>query len=147
MTAVNALLAVDRDNAKAMFAAREPDALRLFLKEYQYSPEQRLDVADCWQEVNEFLQKIGQENEGLAVPLAMVFNGGRPLLNEPPEQIFLVRPDVVGYLGNILGEFNLEEFECSDNILSELARLRDFYAQAAKTMQCVIFTKGILCDN
>ncbi|MBA62608.1 MAG: hypothetical protein CMJ76_09610 [Planctomycetaceae bacterium] len=147
MAEVNVLLAVDRDNAKAMFSAREPDAMRSFFNHYQYSPEQRLDLADCWQEVKEYLQKIGQENERLAIPLSMAFNGGRQLLNEPPQQVFLVRPDVVAHLGNILSELNLEEIEGSEDVLSELVRLRDFYAQAAKSLQCVVFTTGILCDN
>ena len=143
-TEANAFLAIDRDNAKVMFSVREPHALHAFLSEYQYLEEQRLDVADYWQQVNECLQKIGQENEQLAVPLSMAFDGGRPLLNEPPKRVFLVRPDVVGYLGTILSELNLEEVECTLDIRSELARLRDFYVLAAKSLQCVIFTTGIL---
>ena len=57
---------------------------------------------------------------------------------------FLVRPDVVGYLGTILSELKLEEIECTLDIRSELTRLRDFYVLAAKSLQCVIFTTGIL---
>ena len=143
-TEVNAFLAIDRDNAKVMFSVREPNALHAFLSDYQYLEEQRLDVADYWQQVNECLQKIGQENEQLAVPLSMAFDGGRPLLNEPPKRVFLVRPDVVGYLGTILSELNLEEIECTLDIRDELTRLRDFYVLAAKSLQCVIFTTGIL---
>ena len=74
----------------------------------------------------------------------MAFDGGRPLLNEPPQRVFLVRPDVVGYLGTILSELKLEEIECTLDIRSELTRLRDFYVLAAKSLQCVIFTTGIL---
>ena len=143
-TEANAFLAIDRDNAKVMFSMREPNALYAFLNDYQYLEEQRLDVADDWLQVNECLQRIGKENEQLAVPLSMAFDGGRPLMNDPPKRVFLVRPDVVGYLGTILSELNLEEIECTLDIRSELIRLRDFYVLAAKSLQCVIFTTGIL---
>ena len=143
-TEANVFLAIDRENAKVMFSVRESNALCAFLSDYQYVEEQRLDVADYWQQVNECLQKIGLENEQLAIPLSMAFDGGRPLLNEPPKRVFLVRPDVVGYLGTILSELKLEEIECTLDIRSELTRLREFYVLAAKSLQCVIFTTGIL---
>ena len=78
------------------------------------------------------------------MPLSMAFDGGRPLLKEPPQHVYLVRPAVVGFLSTILGDLDLEEATSSDEIRQELIRLRDFYVQAAKSLQCVIFTIGIL---
>ena len=143
-THVHALLAVGRENAKALFSAREPELLRSFLEAYQYEPDQRLDVGENWNSVNDCLQAIGVENEQLAMPLSMVFDGGRCLLNEPPQHVYLVRPDVVGFLSTILAELNLEKATASDEIRHELIRLREFYGQAAKSLQCVVFTIGIL---
>lgn len=143
-THVHALLAVGRENAKALFSAREPELLRSFLEAYQYEPDQRLDVGENWNSVNDCLQAIGVENEQLAMPLSMVFDGGRCLLNEPPQHVYLVRPDVVGFLSTILAELNLEKATASDEIRHELMRLREFYGQAAKSLQCVVFTIGIL---
>ena len=143
-THVHALLAIGRENAKALFSAREPESLRSFLEEYQYEPDQRLDVGENWNLVNDCLQAIGVEHEQLAMPLSMAFDGGRPLLKEPPQHVYLVRPDVVGFLSTILGDLDLEKATSSDEIRQELMRLRDFYVQAAKSLQCVIFTIGIL---
>ncbi|MBH56978.1 MAG: hypothetical protein CMJ82_07310 [Planctomycetaceae bacterium] len=143
-THVHALLAVGRENAKALFSAREPELLRSFLEAYQYEPDQRLDVGENWNSVNDCLQAIGVENEQLAMPLSMVFDGGRCLLNEPPQHVYLVRPDVVGFLSTILAELDLEKATASDEIRHELMRLREFYGQAAKSLQCVVFTIGIL---
>ena len=143
-THVHALLAVGRENAKALFSAREPELLRSFLEAYQYEPDQRLDVGENWNSVNDCLQAIGVENEQLAMPLSMVFDGGRCLLNEPPQHVYLVRPDVVGFLSTILAVLNLEKATASDEIRHELMRLREFYGQAAKSLQCVVFTIGIL---
>ena len=143
-THVHALLAVGRENAKALFSAREPELLRSFLEAYQYEPDQRLDVGENWNSVNDCLQAIGVENEQLAMPLSMIFDGGRCLLNEPPQHVYLVRPDVVGFLSTILAELNLEKATASDEIRHELMRLREFYGQAAKSLQCVVFTIGIL---
>ena len=94
--------------------------------------------------MNDCLQAIGVENEQLAMPLSMVFDGGRCLLNEPPQHVYLVRPDVVGFLSTILAELNLEKATASDEIRHELMRLCEFYGQAAKSLQCVVFTIGIL---
>ena len=143
-TNVHAFLAIGREDAKALFSAREPESLRSFLEDYQYEPDQRLDVGENWNLVNDCLQAIGVENEQLAMPLSMAFDGGRPLLKEPPQHVYLVRPDVVGFLSTILGDLDLEEATSSDEIRQELMRLREFYVQAAKSLQCVIFTIGIL---
>ena len=140
----NVFLAVARDDAKALFAARNPDALRSFVLSYEPSDEQRLEVSSEWMEANDYLQRIGQQNDQIAMPLTMAFNGGRPLLQEGSQQVYLVRPDIVGYLGAILSGLNLEELSEDSQLKTDIIRLQEFYTQAAESRQCVIFTIGIL---
>ena len=94
--------AVDREHAKPMFAAREPAALLEFFHGFVPTDPPKLVMEDHWTVINEFLQQQGTSHEQWTMPLSMAFNGGRPLLDESERKVYLVRPDVVGFLGEIL---------------------------------------------
>lgn len=110
--------AVDREHAKPMFAAREPAALLEFFHEFVPTDPPQLVMKDHWTVINEFLQQQGTSHEQWTMPLSMAFNGGRPLLDEPERKIYLVRPDVVGFLGEILKEL-LDEGTPEDSWFSK----------------------------
>ena len=136
--------AVDREHAKPMFAAREPTALLEFFHGFIPTDPPQLVMEDHWTVINEFLQQQGTSHEQWTMPLSMAFNGGRTLLDESERKVYLVRPDVVGFLGEILKEL-LDEGTPEDQLVFEgLTQMQDFYQQAAERRQCVVFTIGIL---
>ena len=136
--------AVDREHAKPMFAAREPAALLEFFHGFVPTDPPKLVMEDHWTVINEFLQQQGTSHEQWTMPLSMAFNGGRPLLDESERKVYLVRPDVVGFLGEILKEL-LDEGTPEDQLVFEgLTQMQDFYQQAAERRRCVVFTIGIL---
>ena len=136
--------AVDREHAKPMFAAREPAVLLEFFHGFIPTDPPQLVMEDHWTVINEFLQQQGTSHEQWTMPLSMAFNGGRPLLDESERKVYLVRPDVVGFLGEILKEL-LDEGTPEDQLVFEgLTQMQDIYQQAAERRQSVDFTIGIL---
>lgn len=129
------LLKLPRDQAKPFFGLRD-DASRLeFLKEFLSKDDTgKLCLDGTWQAVHDALSAVSMVDS----VLSQCILGGRPMHASDEHHIFLVRPDVVGFIaqqGTQLGEQ-------LDAMPSTAQPVLDFYKEAAEAKAAVVFLAG-----
>ena len=146
------LLFLDRDQAKQLFAARQPEPLREFLVSLIENSEQRqtarvIDLANLWQSIQETLvhpDVVADEmdRQGLAFCLL----GGRPLPGEPALVARLVRPDIVPQLSATLASVDQDRLAAHWNDAATLPQATrvfhavcQLYETAAAAKAAVVF--------
>jgi hypothetical protein len=123
------LFALDRDQAKQLFAQRQPELLAAWLAGLAAEPERaagKFDLGDQWQQLQ---AELGEE-----YPLAQALSGGRPLPGDDDWTAAVVRPDTVGHIAEALPDAPPASLGPD-----AWQQLRSFYTQAASLGQAVLF--------
>ena len=131
------LLKLPRDQAKPFFGLRD-DASRLdFLNESLAKDDAgKLGLDGAWQAIHDNLSSVSMVDS----VLSQCILGGRPMHAGDDHHIFLVRPDVVGFIaqqGSQLGD----QF---DSMTSSAQAVLHFYKEAAEAKAAVVFVASIL---
>lgn len=146
------LLALGRDHAKQLFAAKQPELLQEFLESLLADAKLQqqnavTDLAGLWQPLQDVLTKpelVADEADRQGLALCLL--GGRPLPGEPALIARLVRPDVVPQLSVALAKVSPEAVGggWSDEATKTLAQERfaaivQLYKQAAAERAAIVF--------
>ncbi len=154
------LLALTRDDSKALFACRTDEALLEFLQDRFNDSDWRKEgrLASCdgvWRTLHACLTCDSVEAEANRVDQAIgqCLLGGRKLYRGDDHIVALIRPDMVPHIASALAEMTQEELrgrlERSETSPNERAlasswkvveRLREFYALAANAGNAVVFS-------
>ena len=148
------LAALDRDRAKQVFAAKQPDALQQFLEDL--TGDQALGESGAVVTLSRqatFLQQtllsdsIASEATRPLLELALL--GGRALADDADLKVRLVRPDVVPKIAHALASIDADRFKDSwangetvDQAAALLAVVQQLYQQAEERRCAVLFAES-----
>ncbi len=112
------LLALSREEAKQLFAAREPIALRQFLGARLSDRPPVLEEAeadtsfaicdDQWQQIQRVLAQSEVADDSMQPALRQCLTGGRILCDSEDLTVWLVRPDMVPHVAHALQSLDAE---------------------------------------
>ena len=147
-------IALSRDEAKRLFAARKPDQLKQTIDEFLGMTELReagsiLPLETNWQPIQRAFGGGALEPGGGEFPLNSLFLGGRAL---PCDEytVRVIRPDAVPIIAQQLNELSESDWkrlsqshefsdqECQTGWMM-LQRLQSFFAIAAQRRDAIVF--------
>ena len=160
------LFALDRDEAKALFAAsREHNLAEFFAGLRERSGvdanSRALACGQDWAPLHRCLSDGTLDPAGGEPPLNQCILGGRQLSQDEGAIAVLVRPDVVPLVGEALATLTRDWLQARfaaldhgdsrpaddsgavDQLWSRLGQLRAFYQQAAASSAAVVFAAGL----
>lgn len=128
------LIVLPRDEAKAFFGNREDEARLNFIEELLAKENvQRLSLQGKWQTCHDSLAAIDIPDSMLGQCLL----GGRPMYGGNEYHIFLVRPDIVGFIaqqGN-----SIDVSGVSSDVQQDIRSIVQLYATAAELGGAMVF--------
>ena len=128
------LIVLPRDEAKAFFGNREDKARLTFLQELLANENvQRLCLDGKWQTYHDTLAAIDIPDSMLAQCLL----GGRPMYGGSEYQVFLVRPDIVGFIAQ--QGSSIDETSVSSDLRQDIQSIIKLYATAAELGGAMVF--------
>jgi len=153
---------LNREDAKKLFAQREPEAIRALVKQLteskDYKQQERvLDCGTAWDTIHRCLTDGTLDPTGGEPPLNNAVLGGRPLYKTDEFIVALVRPDMAPFVSEALGDIkydvmheaylkidpkdycrplNEKDFEKAWIIFQ---KMRQFYETAAQDLDAMIF--------
>jgi hypothetical protein len=147
--ATGALIALDREASKQLFASRDPALLREFLLDAfaRAEPTTWVDCANQWSDLERLFDRYsGDPTMGPA--LKQCFTGGRSLCNTDDLGVAMVRPDLVPHAATALAQFPVEAIDQeltparADVARDVLSQVTAFYQYAARQRAAVVFVHG-----
>ncbi|ADB17251.1 Domain of unknown function DUF1877 [Pirellula staleyi DSM 6068] len=156
-------IALDRENAKRVFAQKDDENLRRLLDELKSSPEVKksgrlLDLGTTWDPIHRCLTEGELDPTGGDFPLNTAILGGKKLHQGDDYAAMLIRPDMNIFIAEALGEVDEMEFRAkffalntesfkgpiTDKAFVEiwlnLQKLKVFFEESAENLEAVIFT-------
>ncbi|MFO0902885.1 MAG: DUF1877 family protein [Pirellulales bacterium] len=105
---------LNREDAKKLFALREPDQIRDFCRQLSQSQDYRkrgrlLELGSAWDTLQRCLTDGTLDTTAGEPPLNQTFLGGRLLYNADDAVASFVRPDMTPYVAEALGEVKYED--------------------------------------
>ena len=141
------LLALERDDAKNLFAAKGNEALSSYLDQFisqPSNPDAKLELGQHWRDLNHVLSDQGSNDELSARSLALL--NGRALFQGDERIVNLVRPDVVRHVAGALAQFSVNDAKSEaddvdiESIWPIVEKVTKFYEAAAERGAAVVFT-------
>lgn len=153
---------LNREDAKKLFAQKEPEAIRSFVKQLTESKDYKkqdrvLDCGTAWDTIHRCLGDGTLDPTGGEPPANNAILGGRQLYKTDDYIISLVRPDMALFVAEALNEVNYDDMhgaylkiDAADygRPLSEkdfekawviFQQVRGFYETAAQDLDAMIF--------
>jgi hypothetical protein len=156
------LVLIDRDDAKKLFAHKEPDDVRNFMDQLTQSKPYRsaqkvLDLAGHWDGIHRCLTDGTLDPDGGEPPLNHAILGGKRLANTPEFVLSFVRPDMTPYVAEALADVRYDDFHKKylaispsdygraltekdfEKIWVAFQQLVDFYESGAEELSAIAF--------
>jgi hypothetical protein len=151
------LLALDRDRARMLFGAREPLSLQetvceLVTCESLWEERDALALEGRGPAIQRVLDAVPLSDLDTRPLLAQTLTGGRPLADQDPWHVFVVRPDVVPQVADALAKIDVADLQRTvtagnseaggARTIALLAEILEFYRRAAERRSAVAYCVG-----
>jgi hypothetical protein len=109
------LILLDREDAKKLFAEKDPAGIRNFVEQLTQSKEYRknqrvLELGTTWDGIHRCLTDGTLDPEGGEAPLNCAILGGKPLVKTDDYFASFVRPDMTPYVAEAVAEVRYDDF-------------------------------------
>ncbi len=109
------LILLDRDDAKQLFAQKEPAGIQEFVEQLTQSKTVRaaqrlLELGTTWDGIHRCLTEGTLAPDGGEAPVNHAILGGKQLLRTDDYSVSFVRPDMTPYVADAVGEVRYDDF-------------------------------------